>query len=332
LNESLEGITYPRRYLVGNVASKGAHRDDHFLSVAISSAGMLMAAELPHGRTLLVMDLPEGEISGEAPTLADFRQTMAAHLSKPFEIDDLRWSAMYRTHRRMAPKFSKGRCFLAGDAAHLCSPLGGEGMNSGFLDGASLAWMLAAVIRGDAKACLLDAYEPERQEIARQVLASSEAKHDFYYTLVAQAAEGKPLQPPAEDPTRKVTSPDMLDLATFESPILGFHGATQGIKAVRPGSRFSHRTQLNGCLHTLLVFGSSHGVDPTFFQRRGLNVLTFQPGDPICSAERAGVSTQGAVLIRPDGHVGYQMDCWSPESALALEEYLKAHFHPQGQG
>ena len=254
LHEHLEGTTYPRRYLVADVRATGVHDARHLVSVAISATGMLMIVELPRRRTLVVADLPDGEIPAATPTLGDVRSALGSHLTRPFEIEDLRWASMYHTHRRLVPRFSEGRCFLAGDAAHLCSPLGGEGMNSGILDGASLAWKLAAVLRRNAKPSLLDAYHLERHAVAQQVLASSEAMHDFYFSLVAMVRSGTPIAEPLASPDHRVTSPTMLDLAFPDSPILGCHGATANSDCPRPGSRFPARTRLTGCLHHLLVY------------------------------------------------------------------------------
>ena len=217
LDENLAGITYPRRYLVADVATKGVHRGGNLIAVAISKTGMVMTIEPPEGRSLVLTDLPDKELLDATPGLDDVRAAIAAHLNCPFEVSDLRWASMYRMHRRMSPKFSKGRCFLAGDAAHISSPLGGSGLNAGILDGASLAWMLAAVLRRGGKSILLDAYEPERQEIARQILTSSDAMHGYYDRLIAMSAEGNTLTDPPDDPTRKVMSGSLLDLELFES-------------------------------------------------------------------------------------------------------------------
>lgn len=331
LKEHLDGITYPRQYLVADVATAGVHRQDHLISVAISTSGLVMTIELPDGRSLVLTDLPEGWVPGAPPALDDVREALTLHLNRPFEVSDLRWASVYRMHRRMSPKFSEGRCFLAGDSAHISSPLGGEGLNAGILDGASLAWMLAAVLRRGGKPALLAAYEPERQEIARQVLASSDAMHEYYNTLIAMAVAGIPLAEPPADPTRKVTSGSMLDITLGESPILGFHGSALGVRSLKPGCRFPARSKLSGCLHHLLVYRGAEAWDHDGFAKRWANALEILDGDSICPPERSGVSASGAILVRPDGYVGFQAEKWNDEARNALDELLELQFSPAGE-
>ena len=331
LHEHLEGITYARRYLVADVRADGIHDERQFLTVAISAVGMLMLAELPDHRTLVVADLPDGGLSAVAPGIGEVRAALAAHLLAPFEISDVGWASMYHTHRRLVPKFSQGRCFLAGDAAHLCSPLGGEGMNSGLLDGASLAWKLSAVLRRGGRAGLLDAYHPERSAIARQVLASSEAMRDFYYGLVGMAAAGQALVEPPPNPGQHVTSPAMLDLAIPDSPIVGSHGPCGGGEAPRAGSRFPDRTRLSGCSHHLLVFGTPADPEHARFVERWAGTVDVCAGDRICAAELAGVAHEGALLVRPDGYIGFQAHTWNADARAALDRLLQRQFTPTGE-
>ncbi len=237
----------------------------------------------------------------DRPGVEAARKAVARHLPNSFDIADVRWASVYRMHRRQSPKFAQGRCFLAGDAAHICSPLGGEGLNSGLLDAASLAWKLAAVLRRGGKAALLAAYEPERQEIARQVLTSSDAMHDYYGVLIDQVVRGDTLAAPADDPTRKVTSGSMLDLSLSDSPLLGFHGFYRTNAPIRPGHRFPERTRLRGCLHHLLVYRDASEWDSDVFANRWANALEVVAGSLICPPERSGVPDGGAVLVRPDG-------------------------------
>src|SRR5262249_61147727 len=88
----------------------------------------------------------------------------------------------YRLHHRWASRFRVGRASLLGDAAHVHSPVGGQGMNTGIGDAVNLAWKLAAVLTGGARESLLDSYEPERIGFARRLVATT----DRAFTLVTK--------------------------------------------------------------------------------------------------------------------------------------------------
>ena len=90
------------------------------------------------------------------------------------EVERVNWFSTYHVHHRVADHFRKGRAFLLGDAAHIHSPVGGQGMNTGIGDAVNLAWKLAAVLKGRADASLLDSYEPERIAFARRLVATTD--------------------------------------------------------------------------------------------------------------------------------------------------------------
>src|SRR5258705_1827207 len=90
------------------------------------------------------------------------------------DVTSVNWFSTYRVHHRVADHFRKDRAFLLGDAAHIHSPVGGQGMNTGIGDAVNLAWKLAAVLQGRAKASLLDSYEPERIAFARRLVATTD--------------------------------------------------------------------------------------------------------------------------------------------------------------
>ena len=98
------------------------------------------------------------------------------------DFHDCLWFSTYRIHHRAAEKFRKGRCFLLGDAAHVHSPMGGQGMNTGLQDAYNLAWKLAYVARSKAGPALLDSYEEERLPVARALLETT----DRAFQLVVQ--------------------------------------------------------------------------------------------------------------------------------------------------
>ena len=93
----------------------------------------------------------------------------------------MNWFSTYRVHHRVAAQFREGRAFLLGDAAHIHSPVGGQGMNTGIGDAVNLAWKLAAVLNGGAEG-LLATYEPERIRFARRLVATT----DRAFTVVTK--------------------------------------------------------------------------------------------------------------------------------------------------
>src|SRR5262249_33298505 len=90
------------------------------------------------------------------------------------DVERVNWFSTYHVHHRVADRFQRGHVFLAGDAAHVHSPVGGQGMNTGIGDAVNLAWKLADVLRGRADATLLDTYEPERIAFARRLVATTD--------------------------------------------------------------------------------------------------------------------------------------------------------------
>jgi 2-polyprenyl-6-methoxyphenol hydroxylase-like FAD-dependent oxidoreductase len=320
IHQRLEGITYPRKFLAAD-ARTILPRGDELLNMIFSPAGLLMVADLPEGRSLLVLDLPDDH-QIEHPGASDLEAALAGHLSAPLPVHDVRWVACYKTHRRMSPKFHEGRCFLAGDAAHLCSPFGGEGMNSGLLDAASLAWQLAYVLRRGGRPVLLDAYEPERQAIAREVLASSESMSEFYFALVDLVRRGLPLEPSPPDPNKQGTSTHMLDVAMGASPLLAAHEPLPSGDLLRPGTRFPARTRLTGCLHHLVVPGERFADEA--LADRWRHVLEVVPAGSL-----GGPCAEGFTLVRPDGFIGFRSASTDAAACMALDRHLVCQFSPR---
>jgi 2-polyprenyl-6-methoxyphenol hydroxylase-like FAD-dependent oxidoreductase len=104
------------------------------------------------------------------PTLEEFQRYIKERALPDATISDPVWMAPFRIHMRRAPHFRRGRAFMAGDAVHIHSPAGGQGMNTGIQDAYNLAWKLALVHAGQAPDSLLDSYEAEREPVAESVL------------------------------------------------------------------------------------------------------------------------------------------------------------------
>jgi 2-polyprenyl-6-methoxyphenol hydroxylase-like FAD-dependent oxidoreductase len=106
----------------------------------------------------------------EPVTLEEIRDSFNRIAGHDFGMTEMRWSSRFLSERRQARHYRKGRAFLAGDAAHVHSPLGGQGMNTGIGDAMNLGWKLAATVRGAAPPWLLDSYEAERHPVGAEVL------------------------------------------------------------------------------------------------------------------------------------------------------------------
>jgi 2-polyprenyl-6-methoxyphenol hydroxylase-like FAD-dependent oxidoreductase len=91
-------------------------------------------------------------------------------------LDSVRWASRFTDATRQAAHYRAGRVFLAGDAAHIHSPAGGQGLNLGLQDAFNLGWKMAEVIRGESEDSLLDTYEAERHPVAARVLQSTQAQ------------------------------------------------------------------------------------------------------------------------------------------------------------
>ncbi|BAL89465.1 putative FAD-dependent monooxygenase [Actinoplanes missouriensis 431] len=108
-------------------------------------------------------------------TLDEIREVTRRVHGTDFGLTESRWLSRFHSDERQVPRYRNGRVFLAGDAAHVHSPAGGQGMNTGLQDAANLSWKLAATMTGEAAAGLLDTYQEERHPVGRLVLRSSGA-------------------------------------------------------------------------------------------------------------------------------------------------------------
>src|SRR5688572_10969966 len=175
------GGTYAGLFYVADVEATGPAIDEE-LHVDLEEADFLLVFPLQgKGRLRLVgivHEPPDGE--GRTLTFDAVRGRALEHLA--LDVVKVNWFSTYRVHHRVANRFREGRVFLLGDAAHIHSPVGGQGMNTGIGDAVNLAWKLAAVLQGNAADHLLETYEPERIAFARRLVATT----DRAFTLVTR--------------------------------------------------------------------------------------------------------------------------------------------------
>jgi 2-polyprenyl-6-methoxyphenol hydroxylase-like FAD-dependent oxidoreductase len=167
------GGTYEGLFYVADVEASGPATDRE-LHVDLDLADLLLVFPMKgKGCVRLVGSVrEESEIKGREMTFDDVSSRAIDHLK--LTVAKVNWFSTYRVHHRVAGKFREGRTFLLGDAAHVHSPVGGQGMNTGIGDAVNLAWKLAAVLNGGALETLLDTYELERIGFARQLVATTD--------------------------------------------------------------------------------------------------------------------------------------------------------------
>lgn len=173
LEAKFPGGTYSHVFYVADIEASGPPVDGE-LHVALDEANFLAIFPLVQaGRVRLVGVVEEKDKAGDAPPGVE-------HIGKRgvgqmrLEIEGVNWFSTYHVHHRVAAQFRKGRAFLLGDAAHVHSPVGGQGMNTGIQDAINLAWKLASVLAGRAGDSLLDSYETERIAFARRLVATTD--------------------------------------------------------------------------------------------------------------------------------------------------------------
>ena len=174
-----EGETYDDACVLADVKVEWSLGQGE-LCLLPSSRGVLAAFPMPgEKRYRLFAILPRDALPETHDDLAPFSlEEMQALVDQmapvPARLSEPRWLSRYRLHRRGVPRYRQGRVFLAGDAAHIHSPAGGQGMNTGIQDAWNLAWKLALVTRGRAPESLLDTYEQERHPVGRKLLRGTD--------------------------------------------------------------------------------------------------------------------------------------------------------------
>jgi 2-polyprenyl-6-methoxyphenol hydroxylase-like FAD-dependent oxidoreductase len=257
------------------------------------------------------------------------------------------WFSTYRIHHRCAARFRDRRCFLLGDAAHIHSPVGAQGMNTGLQDAYNLAWKLALVTQGHADEKLLDSYEGERLPIAQRLLNSTDRAFRLVVSdnWIAGLLRTRVLARIAAFAMRQ---PRIQKLAFRTVSQTGIHYRDSALSvsqhglpadAPRAGDRFPWVRlrfaesspiedlfdRLDDTRFTLLCFGPAVGETHTSLLGTLLCTYTIPlDADNAAALSQANIAQPSFYLLRPDGHVGL---CGARFDATALARYLTETLH-----
>jgi hypothetical protein len=319
----------------------GGRTEDFETTLVYLDHPMTILTPLP-GRRYRVYTRPRGEdddfVAGAAAVIATYEPEAA--------LLDVENPTRFRCHARVASRYREGRALLAGDAAHVCSPDQGHGMNSGIQDAVNLAWKLALVCEGDADPALLDSYEAERRPVALEIVAAGEgmeAMGEFVDEAgrARRDADVRAALSDSETAHNEAVAEAELNITYRESPIVigaGVRLPDLGPVTAAPGGpelrlhELAHRPG-----HTLLAVAVGDGGDelPRLFARLEALVarsplfdaafaLATARGDaPLGTihpdaAAALGVTSLAVLAIRPDRHVGL---CAEPASLVDVERY-----------
>ncbi|MFC7041418.1 FAD-dependent monooxygenase, partial [Nonomuraea rubra] len=242
-------------------------------------------------------------VADDAPLgLEEVREVTRRALGDDYGMSRPRWLSRFHSDERQVPHYRIGRVFLAGDAAHVHSPAGGQGMNTGLQDAANLSWKLAAALRG-APDALLDSYHDERHPIGRSVLRSSGA---LIRAAMIESAAGRALRGMAARGALSI--PALREKITGQLSGIGYHYPAPHGAPDRTGTRAADLPLTGGArLYQALRERRFVQIGHTPLTHRHDQVLQVEPATP----------ADTLTLVRPDGYIA-----WTGTDTEDLDRFL----------
>lgn len=174
-----EGDTLPKLFYVTDVTLSSPVIDKDELFICLIKKGFVLFFPMEgSGHYRVIGILPNKTDEDEQFTFQQIEGFIKEQIVIPVDFKEVRWFSTYKVHTRKANSFIKGRCLIAGDAGHIHTPAGGQGMNTGIQDAYNLAWKLAYTIRYGVAAFVLESYDTEREQNARRLLKTTDRLFD----------------------------------------------------------------------------------------------------------------------------------------------------------
>jgi 2-polyprenyl-6-methoxyphenol hydroxylase-like FAD-dependent oxidoreductase len=325
------GGTYAHRCYVADVQARGAVMNGE-MHIAVDTSDFLVIFPLKgEGRARLI-----GTVGDET----ELKKFMWDDVGKGaierlrLTVERVNWFSTYRVHHRVADHFHHGRAFVLGDAAHIHSPVGGQGLNAGIGDAVNLAWKLAAVLRGRAAVALLDSYERERIAFARRLVTTTDRifagvtssrifDRQMRLNLVPWLMPWLFKFAPVRHALFRTISQAAVNyrhsrLSTGRAGAIHGGDRLPWVKTISAAfaDNFSPLASLDWQVH---VYGNAADAIKVMCaeQKVALHVFPWQP-----EMGRAGLQRDAVYLIRPDGYVGLAD---AAASAAAVANYFTEH-------
>lgn len=351
LGIGFQGTTYEMAFALIDTRIEGYLPSDEILYYQ-TPTGTLVIVPHPDGAFRFLSVMPERNQEISVPmmqAIVDERGPREVRITEPV------WQTVFRVHARCATDFQRGRAFLVGDAAHVHSPAGGQGMNNGLQDAHNLGWKLAAVIHGESPNSLLLSYGPERSEATRRIVRDTDLQtRAWMFTGPAKVL--------ARDAAFRLLDRSGA-VSRFYAPVMaGRRLAYAPVRDTQQPSRWSAchlRRRLPSSLKVGAVFprqlAMAYGIDGPEADLLGWTVAVQMPPNGVHWLAKAGRITAqwprvrvvrlprgsvspntlcrrpGYYLIRPDGHIaahGHQSDLNRLEAELSTVLNSPAHMAP----
>jgi 2-polyprenyl-6-methoxyphenol hydroxylase-like FAD-dependent oxidoreductase len=327
LDLDFPGAAYRRLFYVADIEARGAAVNGE-LNVALDEADLLAVFPLAgEGNARLIGTIRDdaGE-SGRRLAWDDVSRGIIERLG--LEVEKVNWFSTYHVHHRVTNRFRSGRAFVLGDAAHIHSPVGGQGMNTGIGDAVNLAWKLAMVVRGKARPSILDTFESERIAFARRLVATTDRGFTFVssdgpiarFVRLQVVPRALPEVMSFEAARRYVFRTVSQTLIRYPQSALsaGRAGSVAGGDRLPwTGDNFAPLASLEWQVH---VYGNAARPLLDACHRLGLAVHVLAWNE---RAQRAGLARDALYLVRPDGYVALAD---AAADAARLEAYARRHF------
>lgn len=346
------GKTYKHSLYVLDCKVDWPFKDDEGY-IAFSDTAFAAFFPMTEGRCRVISMLPEELFDKEQITFEDIAKDFAQRMQMEVILSDPKWISVYHSHHRTVTTFRKGRSFLAGDAAHIHSPVGAQGMNTGLQDAHNLAWKLALVILGNATTNLLDTYNEERLPIAKSLVQTTDRVFSlttnqnplarFWIMYVAPKALALVLKEPhlarfafttisqIGIRYRKSRLSSDASLGDFPSHAPKPGNRLPYVQFDEGGKKVNIQDKVNEpAIHLLLFPGIEIETNAQSFQdaadrfNRAIVVKTIPSAPETKSLYVAlGVQNGGCYLVRPDQYIAYRSSEFNVEHfELYLERFL----------
>jgi 2-polyprenyl-6-methoxyphenol hydroxylase-like FAD-dependent oxidoreductase len=326
LGVGFPGGTYSHVFFVADLDATGPVMNGE-LHIALDESELLGVFPLRGGRTARVIGTVRtlDEHDGSELGWNDVAPRSLARLG--IEVERVNWFSTYRVHHRVAGAFARGRAFLLGDAAHIHSPAGGQGMNTGIGDAVNLSWKLADVLHGRAAPQLLESYAPERRAFAQKLVATTDRAFRLATSPGGLARFVRTrIVPLLAPPIFRLPAVRRFQFRTLSQTAIHYRASVLSAGQagrVRGGDRLpwvaleagDNHAPLDGIAWQAHVHGTPRPELERACAQLAFALRAFPWTD---AARRAGLARDALYLVRPDGHVALAD---AHQDAARLERY-----------